>query len=191
MLAAGGERHVADRAPLRSDGARPGGKSTLTKPFDVQLRTSPVLRLAALRRLHLHVGALIAPSLLFFASTGAMQLFDLHQARGDYRPAPFIEKLSMVHKDQVFLIRAKPKPKPKPAVGATTGQASAAEPAPHRRGPKLPALILKWWFLAVAAGLTGSTLLGLWMALRYRAHRTTVSVLLIVGTVIPAILTMI
>jgi hypothetical protein len=55
---------------------------------------------------HHYIGFLIAPSLLFFAATGALQLFSLHEAHGDYQPPALVQMLANVHKDQVF--RAKP-----------------------------------------------------------------------------------
>ena len=47
-----------------------------------------------LRQWHGYLGAFIAPSVIFFALTGALQLFNLHEAHGDYRPAPIVERLS-------------------------------------------------------------------------------------------------
>ncbi len=54
---------------------------------------------------HHYIGFLIAPSLLFFAFTGSLQLFSLHEAHGDYHPPALIEALGNVHKDQVFRTR--------------------------------------------------------------------------------------
>jgi uncharacterized iron-regulated membrane protein len=51
---------------------------------------------------HTYIGLLIAPSVLFFAFTGALQLFSLHEAHGNYEPLPVIEKPAMLHRDQVF-----------------------------------------------------------------------------------------
>jgi hypothetical protein len=68
----------------------------------------PTLPLRVLiRRLHTYLGAFIAPSVLFFAATGSLQLFSLHEAHGDYQPPAFIEKLGMLHKDQVFAMKPK------------------------------------------------------------------------------------
>ena len=54
---------------------------------------------------HHYIGFLIAPSVMFFALTGSLQLFSLHEAHGDYHPPALIEALGNVHKDQVFRIR--------------------------------------------------------------------------------------
>src|SRR5215469_13873414 len=75
----------------------------------------PGMRLAMLRQWHSYIGVFIAPSVLFFALTGALQLFSLHEARGDYRPPTLIEALGKVHKDQVLQAGGKKKPAPEAA----------------------------------------------------------------------------
>ena len=60
------------------------------------------MNVIAMRRWHSYIGLFIAPSVLFFALTGATQLFSLHEEHGNYKPPAIIEKLSSVHKDQVF-----------------------------------------------------------------------------------------
>src|SRR5580693_6140170 len=75
-----------------------------------------------LRLWHTYIGLCIAPSLLFFALTGAIQLFGLHEADGQYHPFTIVEKLGMLHKDQVFRLKH-PKTAPQPA----TAPAGAAE----------------------------------------------------------------
>jgi hypothetical protein len=129
-----------------------------------------------LRQIHLYVGVAIAPSVLFFALTGMLQLFSLHEPHGDYRPAPVIEKLGMLHKDQVFALKPKP---PRPAT------ARASQPQP---GPRPSVLALKVFFLTVAVGLTLSTLLGLWMALTQARHKAVVMALLGLGVFVPLVL---
>jgi hypothetical protein len=51
---------------------------------------------------HSYIGLFTAPNVLFFALTGAAQIFNLHEAHGSYRPPGIVEKLGSVHKDQVF-----------------------------------------------------------------------------------------
>jgi len=57
-----------------------------------------------IRRWHSYIGLFIAPSVLFFSLTGAVQLFSLHEAHGNYQPFAIVEKLSSVHKDQEFAL---------------------------------------------------------------------------------------
>jgi hypothetical protein len=142
----------------------------------------PALTLAAVRRFHSYFGVFIAPSVLFFALTGALQLFSLHEAHGDYHPPAVIEKLGMLHKDQVFA--PKPKRRPPTAAQAPKPAAPTAE-ANHDAGPKTSALALKWFFLFVAAGLAVSTCLGLWMALTYSAGKRVLWLVFLMGAAIP------
>jgi len=58
--------------------------------------------MSSIRIWHMYIGILIAPSVLFFALTGALQIFSLHEAHGSYEPPALLEKLSRLHKDQVF-----------------------------------------------------------------------------------------
>lgn len=140
-------------------------------------RGAPPLRLL-LRQIHLYMGVAIAPSVLFFALTGMLQLFTLHEAHGDYRPIPVIEKLGMLHKDQVFALKPS-----RPAPAARPGAVKRPEP-----GPKPAVLALKVFFLAVAGGLVVSTLLGVWMALTQSRRKGAVAAVLVAGAVVPALL---
>jgi hypothetical protein len=129
---------------------------------------------------HTYIGILIAPSVLFFALTGALQIFNLHEAHGSYTPPVVIEKLSSVHKDQVFAQKAH---EDKPALGATPPEEQEPEDS-------LGTVLLKWFFLLVALGLTTSTLLGLWIGLTHIQRRRTGWWLLAVGIVVPTALTL-
>ena len=135
-----------------------------------------------LRQIHLYLGVFIAPSVLFFAFTGALQLFSLHETHGGYRPPALIESLAKVHKDQAFAVKHKP-----------DGDAEASPPR-HRRAseqgraddaPRKATLALKLFFLFVSASLIVTTLLGLWMALVQGRGKAVAWALLIVGAAIP------
>lgn len=151
-------------------------------------RANPALRLALIRRIHTWLGVFIAPSVIFFALTGALQLYGLHESRGgSYQPAPVIEKLGMLHKDQVF--RLKPK-RARPAVTPTApGAAKAAVPAKPEEGPRVGTVLLKALFLVVALALTAVTALGAWMALAHGRDREVAWGLLIAGAMLPVLLT--
>jgi hypothetical protein len=144
---------------------------------------------AALRRLHAYIGAFIAPSVLFFAATGGLQLFSLHEAHGDYTPPPLIEKLSAVHKDQHFGGEHHDD-------GPPTAPAGAKAAAPdhdnhdHDHPKALPArtVALKWLFLAVDIGLVTSTLIGIWMALTFTRGKGVIWALLILGAALPVLI---
>lgn len=54
----------------------------------------PMLKVC--RQVHLYLGIFISPALLFFAFTGALQTFNLHEAShngGSYKPAKWIVEL--------------------------------------------------------------------------------------------------
>ena len=157
-------------APRAPADARSGGRS---KPF-------AAARVA--RRLHGYVGLLIAPSVLFFAATGAVQLFSLHEAHGGYTPPSLLVTLASLHKDQV-LSHPRRKPDGPPAPGR-----SEAKPKHREQEPGLSTWMLKWTFLAVAIGLILSTGLGLWMAFQDRRRVALNAVLLAIGVLVPLLL---
>ncbi|PZR31393.1 hypothetical protein [Caulobacter segnis] len=157
-------------------------------------RSNPALRFAAVRRIHTYLGLLIAPSVLLFALTGALQIYKLHEAHEAYVPPPVIEKLGMVHKVQVYRAHGK-RPGPPAAEGARPAAPTAAKPpeakppeAKTPAKPKLAVTLLKAFFLLVSIALAAATVLGAWMALAYGREKTLSWILLGAGTVIPAVL---
>lgn len=56
----------------------------------------------SLRRMHALLAIIAAPTILFFAFTGAFQLFGLHEAHGSYRPPALLADLARLHKEQVL-----------------------------------------------------------------------------------------
>jgi uncharacterized iron-regulated membrane protein len=146
--------------------------------------------MASIRTWHTYLGILIAPSVLFFALTGALQLFSLHEAHGTYHPLPVIEKLASVHKDQVYALGHHEEPPPEaPAAGAQPPHdAHPPAPAEHEDEPAIGTPLLKWFFLVVALGLATSTVLGLWMGLTHIRHKRTGWWLLAIGVVVPLVL---
>lgn len=148
-----------------------------------------------IRQLHLYVGVLFAPTILFFALTGALQLFGLHEESRDgaYTPPALIESLSQVHIHQRF--GAKPT-RPGPPPGAAARPAARAEAAPRLSEGNNPATSkrpaqhpgAKWFFLFAALGLTASALLGLWMGLSQSRSPRLAWGLLVAGILLPVLL---
>lgn len=154
-------------------------------PSSPARRSNPALLQRRVRDVHLYLGLLIAPSVLFFAATGAVQLFGWHEreAGRDYTPPPIVERLAMAHKKQAFTLpRRRPPPKPEAGGGAGARAPSPAQPTP------LNVELLKWFFLVVSLGLIVSTCLGLWLGLRFARNRRLAWGLLIAGVVIPILL---
>lgn len=147
-------------------------------------RANPALRLALIRRIHTWLGVFVAPSILFFALTGAVQLYGLHESHEGYQPAPAIEKLGMLHKDQVLKLKPK-RAKPPAAAQPSAPKPQAAEHEHHDEGPKVATPLLKALFLLVALSLVTTTLLGVWMALVHGRDRKVALGLLIAGALLP------
>ena len=135
----------------------------------------------AIRRWHTYIGLLTAPSLIFFCLTGALQLFSLHEAHGAYHPYPVIEKLSSVHKDQVW------EPHQDHDHDADHAEHGAAH-EDHDESESGATLALKIFFLLVSLGLTTSASLGVWIALTQSRQRKLCWVLLVAGTILPVLL---
>jgi hypothetical protein len=144
------------------------------------------MSLAGIRQWHSYIGLFIAPSVLFFALSGAVQLFSLHEAHGHYRPFALIEKLSSVHKDQVFELghhQAAPEPDADAGKSADSPKPAGAKEDDDKTG--LSTLLLKGFFLLVALCLTVSTALGLWMGLMQIRRKGIAWLLVIAGVVVP------
>jgi len=144
------------------------------------------------RQLHRYIGLFIAPSLIFFAVSGALQTFSLHEssAGSSYKPAVWIQTLAQIHKNQNDVLK-KPKPADKPA----DKPAKADRPAPVAAAPVAPAvpkwkmhLPLKVFFLLVALGLLSSSVSGIYMAYKYGGSKVVVTLLLVAGVVVPLVL---
>ena len=66
-----------------------------------------------LRKVHLYLGIFTTPALLFFAITGALQTFSLHETTqgSNYKPPAWIASLAQLHKKQTTAVpprRARP-----------------------------------------------------------------------------------
>lgn len=130
------------------------------------------------RKLHLWMGMLFAPSILFFALSGAFQIYGLHEGDG---PA-WIARLALVHKDQLLSAPSRP---PRPVEAAAKPEAGRpASPPRERAHPSQP---LKAFFLLMSLGLMTSTGLGIYLAFGYKRDRVTIVGLLIAGTIIPIV----
>jgi hypothetical protein len=161
--------------------------------------------LKSLRLIHLYTGVFIAPGLLFFAFTGALQTFSLHEAtRGSsYRPPAWAVMLAQIHKKQTPIVPIrKPAPPEKPADKTAPEKAqpsSSATPQPAPAEAPKPTgeaaqkshnpLPLKYFFLLVCIGLFISTLSGLYMSYKYIRNRRLITVILLCGIIVPVLLT--
>jgi hypothetical protein len=125
-----------------------------------------------LRRWHAYVGLFTAPTVLLFTLTGAVQLFNWHEAHGSYRPPELLEQLSSLHKDQVLKREEEEK------------REEAETPHEEKRVP-LPTFALKSLFFIVAIAVTVSTCFGVWMGLTQIPRKGLSIGLLAAGTLLP------
>ncbi len=151
------------------------------------------------RQLHRYLGTFFAPCILFFALTGALQLFGLHEGHpGErYQPPAWVAKLGSIHKDQTIAERRGPPPgfaggqmRPPEArsEGTKPSQGEGRRPNAGRQESKFT-FALKVFFLGTSLGLIFTTLLGIYMAFKFNRSRALVWSLLSIGTAIPAALT--
>jgi cytochrome b subunit of formate dehydrogenase len=169
------------------------------------------------RNVHLYAGIFTAPALLFFAFTGALQTFSLHETTqgSDYKPPAWIVALGQLHKKQTTIVPVrrprpgtseKPEKADRPDANGTHGSAASAGDPGRPSGPANGGrgdgpgssspnqqkanshLPMKIFFLMVAIGLFLSTVTGVYMTYKYNRNRFVLTGLLIAGIVIPLLL---
>jgi hypothetical protein len=154
------------------------------------------------RLVHLYLGVFIAPALLFFAFTGALQTFSLHETtRGSsYKPPAWAVMLGQIHKKQTPIVPVRKLPPPdKQSDKAASDKAGSEKPQSSPASPSEPTpaaapkthnpFPLKCFFLLVAIGLFISTLSGLYMSYKYIRNRSLITTILLAGVIIPILLT--
>jgi hypothetical protein len=161
-----------------------------------------------MRKVHLYMGIFTTPALLFFAFTGAMQTFNLHEATpgSNYNPPAWIATLAQLHKKQDTTI---PVRRPRPAAQDNPGKAGETGPSqgepgsfgksgagrsgepssgPRTSGQGKSHLPMKVFFLLVSISLFLSALTGLYMSYRYNRGWWLVTGFLVAGVVVPLLL---
>jgi hypothetical protein len=151
--------------------------------------------LKGVRLIHLYVGVFIAPAIVFFAFSGAIQTLSLHVSAksGAYKPANWIIVLAQLHKRQTTELP--PNKVQIPASSSPTVKPGALEKmSSSDKGLDRPAhnsLPLKIFFLVVSAGLFTSTITGLYMSYKYSRNKVLLAILFIAGIVVPISLTLV
>jgi hypothetical protein len=162
------------------------------------------------RQLHLYLGVISAPMLLFFAITGGLQTFSLHETtRGSsYAPPAWLASMAQLHKKQTTMMPVR-RPRPSEAGASVTGPDGAAAPSQANAPsdaratttsrqpadnagarPSRNLLPMKIFFALVSLSLLMSTLTGLYMAWRYSRKLKLVGALLLAGIFVPVGLAM-
>ena len=140
-----------------------------------------------LRRWHGYIGLFAAPSVLFFALTGAVQLFSWHEAHGNYHPAVLLERLSSLHKDQV-LKRHEDADKREGATAPEGSDAEAAAAQEEEESVPPATFALKVFFFLIAIGVAFSTCFGVWMGVTQTSRKGIAVALLTSGILLPILL---
>ena len=148
-----------------------------------------------IRQLHLYLGTFFAPAIFFFALSGALQTFSLHENEddGSYKAPAWIVTVASIHKDQHLAhphhhepaapAEAKPEEAKAPAQDGHAANAPAAHEEEHDEGPST--LPLKIFVLFLAVGLMLTAALGIYMALQSRNNRRMTWVMLVCGILVP------
>ena len=143
-----------------------------------------------LRQVHQYLGMFFAPAILFFAFSGSLQTFGLHENRygGPYKPPGWIVTMASLHKDQE-LPRPKP-PKPPGADGDHDHHGDADHDHDHGppEKPNYASGPLKIFVMALALGLMITTLLGVYIGLKNRSARMGSLIALGLGVALPVAL---
>ena len=131
------------------------------------------MSLATLRLAHYYAGVFFAPTIIFFALSGVLQVFKLHEA---YREAPgaqgdWIAWMSQVHKESALI--------PPKAAPAKAPPREGAQPRPEKPHP------FRWFAALMGVSLIGAALAGLWIAYNYPKRRRAFFATLAAGIVVP------
>ncbi len=126
-----------------------------------------------LRQIHFYFGVFFAPLILFFAFSGTLQVFKLHES---YRAVPgqqgdWVAWFGSFHKEAAWIEPRVAKPRP-----------AGAPPPREENGWGKP---MKWLIALMGAALIASTLLGLYMAFTYPNRRKSCWIALIAGVALP------
>ena len=143
----------------------------------------------SLRKFHHYIGVFFAPAILFFAFSGTLQTFGLHEARGwgGASPPGWIAWMGNVHKDQD---PDHGKGGPAKHVEAAHDRADSDHDAPKpaakpQAAPPYATYALKLFVGLMGVGLVLSSLLGITIALTLPAMRRVSIVMLAAGSLLP------
>ena len=145
----------------------------------------------SIRRVHAWLGVLFAPSIIFFALTGVLQMFGLHESEGG-EPPGVVAKMAMVHTHQTATIPQRPARPPRAELPAPQANLMATVAQGVVKKPERPTTMpLKIFFTLMAVSLIVSSVLGLWIAFTSKRDRGLHVGLLVAGFVLPIVLVLV
>jgi hypothetical protein len=149
----------------------------------------------AVRLTHRYTGVFFAPTILFFAITGSLQMFGLHETShgSSYVPPAILVHLSQLHKKGTLY------PPPRKAAPSAPAKANgpkadsprpdaAKSPAPTPASPAPNPIPIKVFFTATAFALLTSTCTGLFMSWKYARRKAMVVGVVLAGIACPLLL---
>ncbi|WP_263378901.1 PepSY domain-containing protein [Granulicella paludicola] len=146
--------------------------------------------LKTVRLTHHYIGVFFAPTILFFAITGGLQMFGLHEtSRGStYTPPAILVHLAQLHKKGTLYVSSKKAP-PSPSAKIDGAKPDAPKsPPPAPAPPVSNPLPMKVFFAATALALVLSTCTGLFMSWKYARRKSLVGYVLLAGIACPLLL---
>lgn len=153
-------------------------------------------RLKTTRQVHNYVGVFFAPTILFFAITGGLQMFGLHESsRGSsYMPPALLVRLAQLHKKGTLHIPQSKRPSPPMVARPTPPSADVSKqdtlkPSGNATGQTgSNPLPMKIFFGATALALVLSTSTGLFMAWQYARRKAFVVLIFVAGILAPLLM---
>jgi hypothetical protein len=135
------------------------------------------------RLIHFYLGVFFAPLILFFAFTGVLQVFKLHETCRETSTclADWVAWFGQFHKEQGWI----PPSNPKKAAAPAKAEAPKPEEPKKAAEPKNGSLVMKWFIAVMGVSLMATTLLGLYIAFNYPRRRKGFVIALVAGIVIP------
>jgi hypothetical protein len=140
-----------------------------------------ILKLSKARQMHLYLGMIFAPSIMFFAFTGSLMVFSLHEDHNGYEPPQWIEVVAQIHKNQKTTLKRK------------QPELQDVAPSPERKNqiksePPVARILLKWFCLSMSIGIILTTGLGIYMSFIYNKEHRLLWGLLCAGLALPVVL---
>lgn len=143
-----------------------------------------------MRQIHLFLGTFFAPAIIFFAFSGILQLFGLHENREKGGPPPiaWIAELAEVHKNQHLRVETPPREDADHAHDEHDDHGPTTHSHPPPPKSAAPTWALKAFFLLMAIGLISTSLIGIYIALQNPRTRRNAMISLALGTALPLLL---
>jgi hypothetical protein len=146
------------------------------------------------RQLHLFFGTFFAPLIIFFAFSGILQLFGLHESKGKDGPPPiaWIAQMGEIHKNQHLRAEARPH-KDEHDAGEHDAHDDVHPTSTHTHADAPPSSAssswaLKAFVLLMAIGLICTSLIGIYIAVQNPRSRRNAWISLALGIAVPLLL---